>query len=189
MVYRRTVSAIDIERENEIHDVLVEPPSARRGVPSALEHRTLDIEVARFSERHRGIDDQEVRQQQPGERVIAVPVEWPIDLAVESVVEGKIGVQSHPVGVEIIRLKVEVVLAVIEVTVFEVLVHLIKHLEAHGHVLDFRTADAFYSNWSLAGCERFAHDGKQGAAFQRLAPFKLEDDRENVGAVESVGPL
>src|SRR5262249_43026107 len=87
IIYPGTVAAIDIERKNEIHDVLVEPPSARRGVRSTLDHRTLDIEVARFSERHRGIDDQEVRQQQPGERVIAVPVEWPIDLAVEPVVE------------------------------------------------------------------------------------------------------
>src|SRR5262249_4585940 len=78
---------------------------------------------------------------------------------------------------------------VIEITDFKVSVDLIEHLPAQGHVLDFRTADPFYANWPLAGCERFAHDGEERPFLEDFAPFELDHDRQNVGAIESVGPL
>src|SRR5262249_51567217 len=124
-----------------------------------------------------------------GQRVVAVLIERPIDLAIDPVVEGKIRVHTHPICIEIIVLDVEGVLAVVEITDFEVLVDLIEHLPAQGYILDFRTADPLDANWPLAGRERLAHDGEQRAALQHLAPFELQHDRENVGAVESVGPL
>src|SRR5262249_30179808 len=53
----------------------------------------------------------------------------------------------------------------------------------------FRTADPFYADWPLAERECFAYDRKERAGFEDLAPFELDHDRENVGAIESVGPL
>src|SRR5215471_13940490 len=121
--------------------------------------------------------------------MIAVLIERPIDLAVESIVERKIGVHPHTIDVEIVRLEIERILAVVEVTYFKVSVDLIELLPAQSDVFDFRTADAFYANRPLAGRERFAHHGKEGAAFKHLPPLELEHDREDIGAVKSVGAL
>src|SRR5262249_30994936 len=121
--------------------------------------------------------------------MIAVPIERPIDFAVESIVERKIGVHPHPIDVEIVGLDVEGILAVVEVAYFKVSVDLIELLPAQSDCLDFRAADALYPNRPLAGCERFAHDRKERAAFKHLPPLELEHDREDIGAVKSIGAL
>src|SRR5262249_54312255 len=71
----------------------------------------------------------------------------------------------------------------------KVSVDLIELLPAQSDVLDFRAADPFDANRLLAGCERFAHDCEERAAFKHLPPLELEHDREDIGAVKSVGAL
>src|SRR5262249_34818694 len=116
-------------------------------------------------------------------------IEGPIDFAVETIVERKIGVHPCPIDVEIVGLEVEGILAVVEVTYFKVSVDLIELLPAQSDVLDFRAADPFYTNRPLAGRERLAHNGKKWAAFQHLSPLELEHDGEDIGAVKSIGAL
>src|SRR5262249_62412709 len=116
-------------------------------------------------------------------------IEGPIDFAVETIVERKIGVHPCPIDVEIVGLEVEGILAVVEVTYFKVSVDLIELFPAQSDVLDFRAADPFDANCPLAGRERLAHNGKKWAALQHLSQLELEHDGEDVGAVESVGAL
>src|SRR5215471_14050336 len=121
--------------------------------------------------------------------MIAALIERPIDFAVESIVERKIGVHPRTIDVEIVGLEVERILAVVEVADFKVSVDLIELLPAQSDVLDFRAADPFYANRPLTGRERLAHNRKKRAALQHLSPLELEHECEDVRAVKGVGTL
>ena len=74
----RSVQAADQQRVENVHDVIVGGPAAGGGVRTPGEHGPLDLEEAAVGERLRGVDDEEVRQQQLGQRVDALLVRWPV---------------------------------------------------------------------------------------------------------------
>src|SRR5262249_15655073 len=112
----RAVSTVDVKREDGVHDVFVEPSSSGSRVRAPDEHRLFDFEVAGFVKWPGNIDDEEVRQQQAGQWMIAGFVTRPMDLPVEGIPEGEIGVQPRAVCTDIIRHEREGVLAVVEVS-------------------------------------------------------------------------
>ena len=61
------------------------PP--QEGGQTPLEHCPLDLEVARLLERTGRIHDQEVGEQELGQRMVPVLVGRPVDLSVQAVVE------------------------------------------------------------------------------------------------------
>ena len=93
----RSVEAADQQRVEDVHDVVVERPAAAGGVGAAGEHSTLDLQEAVVGERLGRVDDEEVRQQQLGQRMVALLVRRPVDPAVEPVEEGQVGVQPGAV--------------------------------------------------------------------------------------------
>ena len=109
---------------------------------AAGEHGALDLEEAAVGERLRGVDDEEVRQQQLGQRVDALVVRRPVGPAVEPVEEGQVRVEPGAVRAEVGLAQVEGVLGVVEVADLEVAVDGIELLVLQEEVLDLRSAHA-----------------------------------------------
>ena len=88
-----------------------------------FEHRLLDLEVARLGKRFGRIHDQEIGEQELGQRMVPVLVERPVDFAVEAVEEGEIGVQPRAIRADVVLGKIEGVLFVIDVPDLEIPIH------------------------------------------------------------------
>src|SRR5438034_8220112 len=88
-----TLFRSDHQREDRVHDVVVERSSTARLVCPALAGGALDLqERALLRVGLAGVDDEVIGENELGQRVGTVPVRGPIRLAVEAVPEGQIGV-------------------------------------------------------------------------------------------------
>ena len=110
-------------------------------------------------------------------------VERPVDLAVEPVPEGEVGVQPGPVGAQVARPEVERVLHVVEVADLEVAVHRVELLRRQHHVLHLGPAHAFDPDVEPAPGERLRDDADQLRAAEQRG-VDLDDEAEHVLAVE-----
>ncbi len=109
----------------------------------SFEHRLFNLEVARFAKRFGHIHDQEIVEQQLGQRMVAVLVERPVDFIVQAIVEREIGVEPRAIRADVGFGKIEGVLFVIDVSDLKIPIYLIEHLRAERDVLHFRPPNPF----------------------------------------------
>src|ERR1700676_1191837 len=81
---RGAVSSIDVEREQEIKQILVKPSATACGMCATLDHRSFNFKVSYLAERLRRIHHKKICEQELGQRMIAVLVQWPVYLSVKS---------------------------------------------------------------------------------------------------------
>src|SRR6516162_1521067 len=114
-------------------------------------------------------------------------IKRPVDLSVQRIVKGEIGIHPRAVCANIVGSKCEGVFTVVKVTDLQVAVDLIEHFEAQGDILDLRAADSFDAGRLWACPQRLADDCKHRAAAEQFRPLNLEYDRQDIGSVECVG--
>jgi hypothetical protein len=79
----------DHEREELVHDVVIERPAAASRVSPAGEHRPVDLEIAIPGERFGDVHDHEVGEQEFGQRILGLIGQRPVGLAFQAVVGGQ----------------------------------------------------------------------------------------------------
>ena len=184
----RSVSRVDELGEHRVDHVVVEGPAPTGLVWLAPACGELDLEEGALLDVGLGdVDDEEVGEHQIGQGMAAVVARRPVDLPVEPVPEGQVGVQPRPVGAEVAVCEVECVLHVVEVADLEVPVHLIELLRRQHHVLHLRAPDAFDANVELAARERLGDDAEQRRAVEK-GGVEFDHEAEDVLAVEEDRP-
>ena len=108
-----TVSGIDQQRVVAVHVVVVQPPPTTGRRRSAGQHRALDLQTSTVHERLRNVDDEEVVQQELGQRVTAIRQQRPVDSGVETVEERQVGVEPGTVGPQVLSPQIKGVLVVV----------------------------------------------------------------------------
>src|SRR6202047_4078657 len=101
VLYGRAVFSVDVEREQEIKQVLVKPSATARNMLATLEHRSFNFEVSYLAEWLRGVHNKKIGEQELGQRMIAVLVQWPVYLSVESVVESEVSIKPCAEGLHV----------------------------------------------------------------------------------------
>src|ERR1700730_17486097 len=119
--------------------------------------------------------------------MIAVPVQRPVRLSVESIVEGKIGVQPCANRPNIVLRKVEGVFIVVEVANLQIPIDRIERLGAQGDVLDLRPTYPFQPDLPFSRRQRFADHSEHRPTFEKRRPLDLENNCQDILAVEQVG--
>src|SRR5438445_4727492 len=140
-----------------------------------LEHGLLNLEVAGFTKRSRGIHDQVIFEEEFSQRMVPVLVERPISFSVEAVVESEIGVQPCAIRPNVVLGKVEGVFIVVQVANLEVPINRIEYLRAEADVLDFRPADSFQPDRPFAGRHSLADDSEHWPALEYGRPVDGKD--------------
>ena len=74
---------------------------------AALQERLLDLEVAVLGVRLGDVHDKVVAQVQLGQRMGPIRLQRPVDLSVDAVHDGQVGVQPGAVGAEVVRRRLE----------------------------------------------------------------------------------
>src|SRR4029453_15819355 len=111
--------------------------------------------------RLRDVDYQIIVEQQIGERMGAVWERRPIDLAVQAIYGGGVGVQPGAVGATVVFTHVEGVFEIVEIAHLQIAVDLVELLRRQHVVLDLGAAEPFYADRELAGHHRLANHGEQ----------------------------
>src|SRR5271169_1489027 len=117
--------------------------------------------------------------------MVAVLVELPVRLSVETIVEGEIGVKSRANRPDIVLGKVEGVFVVVEIANLQIPIDLIERLGAQGDVLDFRPANSFQPDLPFTRRQRFADNRKHRAALEKFCPFDIECNSKDIFAIET----
>jgi hypothetical protein len=94
----RPVDPADHEREEQVHDVVVERPATTGRVRPPRQHGPVNLHISALGERLGDVDDEEVGQQELRQRVLIPVARRPVGLAVKAVVKGQVGIQPGPVG-------------------------------------------------------------------------------------------
>src|ERR1700719_3489560 len=71
------VSSVDVEREQEIKQILVKPSATTCCMCATLDHRSFNFKVRDVTERLRCVHNEKICEQELGQRMIAVLVQWP----------------------------------------------------------------------------------------------------------------
>src|SRR4051794_29759525 len=150
-----SVTAVDHHCVQDVDCVVVEAaattcrmwPRAERGLFDLEKGPVLCVWFA-------NIDDQEVGEHEFGQRMRAVVVDGPVDVAVEAVPEGKVRVQTRPVRTRVGIGQVERVFHVVQVANLEVAVEGVELLRREHEILDLRPADPLQSNTQPTACQR-----------------------------------
>ena len=137
------------------------------------EHGLLNLEVARFTKRFRGIDDQVIFEENLRQRMITMLVEWPISFSVEAVVESKIGVQPCAIRSNVVLGKIEGVFIIVQVANLEIPINRIEYLRTESDILDFRPANPFQPDRPFAGRQSLADYGEHRPALKQSFPLKF----------------
>src|ERR1700724_1398176 len=93
VLYGRAIVSVDVEREQEIKQILVKPSATACSMRATFEHRSFNFEVSDLAEWLRRVHNKELCEQELGQRMIAVLVQWPVNLSVESVVESQVSIE------------------------------------------------------------------------------------------------
>src|SRR5438445_2249760 len=152
-----------------------------------LEHGLLNLEVAGFTKRSRGIHDQVIFEEEFSQRMVPVLVERPISFSVEAVVESEIGVQPCAIRSNVVLGKVEGVFIVVQVANLEIRINRIEYLGTESDILYFRPANPLQTDRTFAGRQSFADDSEQGPALEQSCPVDSQHNSQDILAVESVG--
>ena len=184
VAHRRAFAARDDEREEGVHDVVVERASATRGVLALLASCALELEEgALFAVGTADVDDQVVGEPQARQRMVAVCVRRPVRLAVEPVPEREVRVQAREISRLVGLGEVEPVLHVVEVADVDVAVHLVELLRGEQHVLHLGPADALDADVELPTRQRLRDHADERVAAEEARAVDLDDEREHVLAV------
>src|SRR5882672_312211 len=138
-----------------------------------LEHGLLNLEVAGFTKRSRGIHDQVIFEEEFSQRMVPVLVERPISFSVEAVVESEIGVQPCAIRSNVVLGKVEGVFIVVQVANLEISIDRIEYLGTESDILDFRPANPFQPYRPFAGRQSLADNSEHRPALKESRPLEL----------------
>ena len=185
---RGTVAPGDQQREDPVHDVVVEGPAAAGAVLFPIARRQLDLqERALLDVRLAEVEHQVVGQHQFGQGMRALLVQRPVDLAVEPVPERQVRVQPRPVGALVDVRRVEGVVHVVEVADLQVAV---DPVELHGpehHVRNLGASGALEPDVELAAGQRLRGDADELHVPEHGRAVDLDDEPEDVLPVEIDG--